>query len=130
MTRFSRRQLATYATAELLRGNRAVIDELAAYLVESRRVREAQLLVQDIERELQAEGVVVARVTSAHALDSDTKTSIEALLAKKFHASHVELTSRVDAGLLGGVSIRMAGDEFDGTLRSRLNQLKKYEVSA
>ena len=77
MTTLSRRHLAQYAAEKLAQGDRSVVEQLAAYLVASRRTKEAELLVRDIERWLETNGVVVARVTSAHELDNDFLEALE-----------------------------------------------------
>ena len=60
MAQLTRRQLAQYGAAELLNGNMAVVQELAAYLVETKRSKEADMLVRDIESALADQGVIVA----------------------------------------------------------------------
>ena len=81
MARTLRRKLAQHAAERLLAGDAAVIDELAALIVHERREREIDLLVQDIEAELAAQGTVVATVESATPLDAATKDAIKRLLS-------------------------------------------------
>ena len=81
MARTLRRKLAQHAAERLLKGDAAVIDELAALIIAERREREIDLLVQDIEAELAERGTVVATVESARALDAATKDAIKRLLS-------------------------------------------------
>ena len=81
MARTLRRKLAQHAAERLLKGDAAVIDELAALIIAERREREIDLLVQDIEAELAERGMVVATVESARALDATTKDAIKRLLS-------------------------------------------------
>lgn len=81
MARTLRRKLARHAAERLLKGDAAVIDELAALIVAERRERETDLLVQDIEVELAERGTVVATVESATPLDEATKDAIKRLLS-------------------------------------------------
>ena len=81
MARTLRRKLARHAAERLLKGDAAVIDELAALIVHERREREVDLLVQDIEVELAKRGTVVATVESATPLDAATKDAIKRLLS-------------------------------------------------
>lgn len=81
MARTLRRKLARHAAERLLKGDAAVIDELAALIVHERREREVDLLVQDIEAKLAERGTVVATVESATPLDEATKDAIKKLLA-------------------------------------------------
>ncbi len=81
MARTLRRKLAQHAAERLLAGDAAVIDELAALIIAERREREIDLLVQDIEAELAAQGTIVATVESATPLDAATKDEIKRLLS-------------------------------------------------
>jgi len=51
-TRLSRRKIAALYADELLAGHKDVVKKLAAYLIESRRERELDLIVRDIEAAL------------------------------------------------------------------------------
>lgn len=127
MTRYTRRQLALYAANALLKGD-DVIPRLAAYLIESKRTKEADLLVWDIEKVLERRGTVVARVASAHELDEVDRAGIEKLLYMRYNAKDVVLKADVDASLLGGVVVRTASDEFDGSIKRSINRLKALKV--
>ena len=81
MARTLRRKLARHAAERLLKGDAAVIDELAALIVAERREREVDLLVQDIEAELAERGMIVATVESATPLDEATKDAVKRLLS-------------------------------------------------
>ncbi len=81
MARTLRRKLAQHTAERLLAGDAAVIDELAVLIIAERREREIDLLVQDIEAELTAQGTIVATVESATPLDAATKDEIKRLLS-------------------------------------------------
>lgn len=125
--RISRRKIAAYYADELLAG-RDITKQLAAYLAESRRAREADLIVRDIETALADRGVLVADVASSRELSSSSKSAIESYLKQTVNATRVQLRESVDSTLLGGVRIAAAGRELDGTLRHRINQLKASKV--
>jgi F-type H+-transporting ATPase subunit delta len=69
------------------------------------------------------EGIVQATVTSARELDS---SELEALQRRLIDAtgSHIELRQEVDAGLLGGVQVRVGDQLIDGSVRGRLERLR------
>lgn len=121
--RISRRKLADYAATRIERGDalEVVVQEVAAYLVETRRTREADLVARSIEDDLAARGIVVAHVTSARPLDSHTKGTIQRLL----HASTVHLTEEVDVSLIGGMRIEAPGKRLDATLTRTLTALSQ-----
>ena len=128
MINFTRRQLAEYAAAELAAGREGVMDQLAAYLVDTGRSKEATLLVRDIETALQGRGVVVADVTSAYGLGEAERSAITKLLEEKYVTKQVYLHELVDPSLLGGIKIRAASEEYDGSLQRKINRLKTVKV--
>lgn len=128
MLRLSRRNLALYAADQLEAGKTEVVEQLAAYLVATRRTKEAELLVRDIEKALEKRGTVVAHVASAYALDETQKAEVEALLKKRYDAQRIAVDTIVDEHLLGGIVIGTANDEFDGSLRRNINRLKSIKV--
>lgn len=125
--RLSRRKVASYYADELLAG-RDITKQLAAYLVESRRTREYELFVRDIEAALAVRGVLVADISSATQLSATSKKAIESYLTGKTHAKTVMLRETVDSNLLGGVKVAVPGSELDATLRHKLNQLKASKI--
>lgn len=128
MSKLTRRELAEYVATQLVAGKQSVVEELAAYLVESRRTREVGLIVRDVESALARHGVVVAHVSSAHPLDAPTRTSIEVLLKQTFGAQELHFEEMVEPVLLGGVKVTAADKELDATSRRRLQQLKSVKV--
>lgn len=128
MRQISRRQLAIYAAKALVAGKTNVVEQLAAYLAETNRTKEASLLARDIEKALETKGVVVARVKTAHGLQAEQQAEIEQLIKKRYGAKQVVLSTSEHGDLLGGVVVSTAGDEFDGSLRRNINRLKVVKV--
>ncbi len=125
--KLSRRKIAAYCADELLAG-RNVIKQLAAYLTETHRENEMDLIVRDIEAALAERGLVVADLHSSRKLGDDTKNAIASFLAQTMNAERVVMRESVDDSLLGGVRVSAAGRELDTTLRRRLNQLKASKI--
>jgi len=125
--KLSRRKIATHLADELIAG-RPIATQLAAYLVETKRTREATLVVRDIESALADRGVLLADVATSHELASDTKKEITDYLKQMSGASHVHIRSHVDPHLLGGVRIDTPGQQRDTTLRRKLNQLTASKI--
>lgn len=71
---------------------------------------------------LAKEGGVAGEIVSAMPLDSAQVTSITQALSKKLNKP-VYLKSKVDAGLLAGMRVTVAGTTYDGTVKSKLVQL-------
>ena len=124
--RLSRRKIATFAAEKLLAGTskKEVLRELAAYLIDTRRVRELELFVRDIEDVLASRGVVIADVLTAHSLTTDMKAEIDKLIGAKT----VQLRELVDETVLGGVRLDLPGKRFDGTIRHKLNALRAKQA--
>ena len=76
----------------------------------------------DLEREHRGESE--ARVTSAVALTADEKESLRQKLEKRFGRRMV-LNCEVDPTLLGGIRVETEGRVLDGTLRTRLQEIKE-----
>lgn len=122
----SRRKLAQYAAGLIVDGKTAAaIQQLAAYLVQNNRMREADLVVRDIEMALMEKGVVLATVTSARSLTDDMRREIHGLLK----AEHVNLAEVVDPSVLGGVRIDIPGARYDATVRRKLELLTEKTLS-
>lgn len=124
--RLSRRKMAEYVADRLNVKESAAqaLSEVAAYLLETKRMREAELVARDIEQALATKGIVIADVTSAHTLADTLKKNIASLLeAKELH-----IREAVDPTVLGGVRIDMPGKRLDATLRRRLHALQAKQV--
>lgn len=125
--RLSRRKIAAYFADELIAG-RNVTKPLAAYLVETRRIREAELIVRDIESALADRGVLLADVATSRELTADTERAVTDYLKQAVGAADVAIRSHVDPLLLGGIRIETPGRRLDATLRHRLDQLTATRV--
>jgi F-type H+-transporting ATPase subunit delta len=69
-------------------------------------------------------GVVSAEAVGAVPLaEAETRALARAL--EKASGHEVELRSRVDADVLGGILVRMGGRTYDGTVRSQLKALRE-----
>ena len=123
--RISRRKLAGFVVDRIEHGDNLghAIEELAAYLIDTKRTRESGLVARSIEDELAARGTVIAHVTSARPIDNEVKEAIQRLL----NASKVHLTEEVDPTLIGGIRIEAPGKRLDATVKRKilaLNQVK------
>jgi F-type H+-transporting ATPase subunit delta len=72
--------------------------------------------------------VASAEVVSAVSLDEDQKRSLLGAL-EKATGMGVEIETRIDPAVLGGVLVRVGGRSYDGTVRSRLGALKERLAS-
>lgn len=120
----SRRKVAEHVANRLLKGDTKVIQQLAAYLVDTGKTRTVDLVVRDIESALMDRGILVADVASAHKLTETVKQDIRSLLSKETGADTLQLREVQDESLIGGVYIKTPSATFDTTIKHKLQQLK------
>jgi len=95
-------------------------------LVENRRLSLLPEIVAQFEqRRAEAEGRVEVDVVSAFTLDPAQLKTLEQALTRKFGRA-VQLHTRTDATLVGGVVIRAGDTVIDGSVKGRLNALASY----
>ena len=124
--RLSRRAIADYVATGLVEGKnkKLLFRQLAAFLVESKRTKELDLVVRDIEWNLAEKGFVQATVSSAFELTAETTKALESFVKNKTKATQVSLKKHVDRTLLGGMKITLPGRELDQTVAHKLTVLK------
>lgn len=126
-SKLSRRALASYVVESYRKSGSfdQALDELAAYLIEARRTREAPLVVRDIETILAEHGTTIASVVSARELDDQARSAI----AKLVGSDDVVLRETVDESLVGGVVVQTPTARLDASIRHKLAQLQMAKLS-
>lgn len=124
--RLSRRSMAEYMAISLIEGQskKKLFQQLAGYLVDTKRTNELDLIIRDIEFQLSEKGIVQASVISAFELTNETKKALTTFVKAKTKADHVSLSNMVDPTVLGGVKITVPGRELDQTIAHQLTVLK------
>jgi len=124
--KISRRKLASYVVDRFESGAplATLLKEVAAYLVDSKRTREADLLVRTIEDVFAERGLVVARVTTAHPLTDALRREISKLVG----GDKVHLDEIVDSTVIGGVRIDTPGKSLDATIERKLLALRQAKM--
>lgn len=107
---------------------RARLTALAKRLVELLGARDRLSLLGDVAEAYaglanEAHGVVTAEAVSAAPLSDRQRKALEAALAGP--AASVELRTEVDPSLLGGLLVRAFGRTYDGSVRTRLEALRR-----
>jgi F-type H+-transporting ATPase subunit delta len=74
-------------------------------------------------------GLAEAEITSAHPLNDQDRSELEAQVAK-LAGGRVRATYHQDATLLGGAVVRIGSTVYDGSIRGQLQQLKHKLVNA
>ena len=88
----------------------------------ARQLKEMIAAWRDMERDYRGESI--ARVTSASALTEDQLIALRGKLEKMF-SRKMKLECAVDPALIGGIRVETEGRVMDGSLRSRLQQIKE-----
>ncbi|HXE46074.1 MAG TPA: ATP synthase F1 subunit delta [Conexibacter sp.] len=88
------------------------------------RIRDAYGRLWDEENRL-----LPVEVTSAVGLDEATVKSIGERIGEHT-GQRVELTSRVDPSILGGIVLRVGNSILDASIKHRLDQLRKHVAQA
>lgn len=68
-------------------------------------------------------GIEVATVTSAIALDKNTKKELEAIVKSISQYDKVDLKEKVDADIIGGFILNVGDRQLDDSLRSKIKAL-------
>lgn len=98
---------------------------LAAYLVETRQTRSKELYLRDLEMAVAERfGTVTAYVSSARQLPAKTREQVKQFIKAASRAKEVELVEQTDPGLIGGIVIQTADAELDGSVRTKLRNLR------
>jgi F-type H+-transporting ATPase subunit delta len=88
------------------------------------RIRDQYERLWDEENQL-----LPVEVTSAVDLDDATVRSIGERIGEQT-GQHVELTSKVDPSILGGIVLRVGNSILDASIKHRLDQLRKHVAQA
>lgn len=127
MNNFSRRQLANFAVEQLLDGKKPslISRQLAAALIADKRVKETQLLIDDIAEELERRGLLAkVTVTSATKLSANLKASLSAQIKRAAKVTEVSLNEQVDNSVIGGIKVETSAHAWDKTIARRLSEIK------
>ncbi len=126
-TKASRRVIARAIASKLIaepKQRKHWVEVLAAYLIESNRVDEIDLVVNDIAHELfEQKGELLVDVVRARPLTDQVRAELKHVLKQATNAHEVDLAERIDPALLGGLIARTPDAQLDASVRTKLKQL-------
>lgn len=94
-------------------------------LLQNNRMRYFPEILDDFLKSAnERKGIVAATVTTAAPLSPEEVQRIEERLAR-ITGKHVAIESQTDASLLGGVTVQMGSTVYDGSIRTRLADIKR-----
>jgi F-type H+-transporting ATPase subunit delta len=84
------------------------------------------LIIDEYERLFNdSKNIVLGSVTTAVPLTNEQKAKLTQKVAKQLGYQKAELTEQVDPNILGGVIVEANHHVIDGSIRSRLEYLRK-----
>jgi F-type H+-transporting ATPase subunit delta len=73
----------------------------------------------------QENGIVEAEVTSREELSDDVRNNVSKYVSNRYRAKEVVLIEKSDPKIKGGIVIRVGDEVMDGSVDSKLKELKK-----
>lgn len=121
----SRTQVAQQVAGVLQSGgDRAqIIAEVAAWLYEHGKTRQAPYLIDDVMQALASDGYVFATITSARPIPEKTRKNINTYLLSINGVKQIECEYLLDASLIGGMRIDTPLGMLDASVRARLAKI-------
>lgn len=96
---------------------------LFGYLRSHNSLKALPLVLLEIDRAAEAEGVVMATVVSRETLDLEQKVEIVKKIKRISGASDISLKNQIDSRIIGGVRISFGDKVIDLTVKHQLDQL-------
>ena len=123
LDRATRRRVAAQIAEKL--GASRLLANFLGVLAENNRLKHLGAIAAEYERrEDQKLGRIRARIRSAHPLSDESRRQIVDIFERQT-SKHVLAESEVDAELLGGVVVELQGRVYDGSVRTRLERLRR-----
>lgn len=98
-------------------------------LLRNSRLSEIDVIKEKFDAELEARsGIVPAEVISAAELPADERAEFERSL-EKLTGKKVKIDFAVDSGLIGGVVTRIGSTVYDGSVKTKLENLRQQLIS-
>ena len=93
-------------------------------LIENTRTTELDSIVKSYKQMLdEKNNVAEGKVITATALSPDKLAELEGKLSAKYNKT-IRLTNEIDESILGGALVKIGNEEIDGSIKSRLDDIK------
>lgn len=104
--------------------------QVAAYLLEERRVNDLDSILRDVQQDWANVGYVEVLASSAHPITSDIKADISKEIKRIYpDAKEVIVTEIHDPEIIGGVHLSLANQQLDMSVEAKLNKFKQLTTS-
>ena len=102
------------------------VADFARYIYKERKLKLAEKIIEQFSKLYnQQRSIVEAEVMSAHKLESPEIHKVESYIKKKFEAREVVLKNIINENIKGGLIVKVGDEVMDGSIRGRLDDLKK-----
>lgn len=131
--KISRRHLAEIIGERTLHAKDAkeLAREIAAYLMQERRVSELESLLRDILEYRALAGIVEAKVISAHDLTVEVVRDAKQILKQEYpHAKKLHINELHDSTVVGGLRLELANEQLDLTVRRKIDIFKRLTAES
>lgn len=132
MNKIPRHQISTMIARRSLQAATPtpLAKEIAAYLLVNRRTAELESLLRDIMQYRADQGIVEVFATSAHPLGSEVRQDVKARIRAMYPAAkRVIISENLDQNLIGSIRLELANQQFDASIRSKLNHFKQLTAA-
>lgn len=70
--------------------------------------------------------IITAKITVAESLSPDALNSLREILKQKYSAKDVILKEMIDPSIIGGMKITIGEEEYDATIKQKINKLAQH----
>ena len=110
----------------MAKGASSLVANLLHMLFDYHRIANLESIIGEFNRLYDADRKIVrATVKTAIALEDDQKQKLATTFAKIENANQVILDEKVDPSIIGGVVLQSESHIYDGSIRSKFEQIKR-----
>ncbi len=107
----------------------SVIEDFVKFIIANNDISKADKIINEFTNTWNKEqGIIEAEIKSARSLDSSVVKFLQKYIKEISKAKNVEVDESEDKSLLGGVVVKYGDKVMDGSLRTRLKELKEDMV--
>jgi F-type H+-transporting ATPase subunit delta len=106
------------------------VADFARYIHRNRKLKLADKIVEQFSKIYnQKNGIVEAEITTRKKIGEAEIKKMKQHILKKYQARKVVLKNTIDESLKGGFVLKVGDEVMDGSVKGKLNALKKFLVS-
>lgn len=123
-SRLSRKKIAEHIAQSITSKSDQgpVLVMVAGYLIANQRVKEIDLIMDEVSYELQSYGIVNAQVSTSEKLLADTRSNLMSFISEQTGAKNVFLDEIPDPSIIGGMRLKLPRVTLDSTINNKLNK--------